>query len=298
MSLIAILISLILERSMSSLREFRKFGWFDEYTDKVLAWSRDRGWQGPGIVLVILAGPLLAVVIINALFDDALLGLLALAFNTLVLFLCLGPKDLEQQVEQFFAAWELEDDEKAREAAEDILGEKPPEALSELQSTMTEKLLLESTERLLAPIFCFTLFAMLGAGPFGVVLYRLSCLLQHRFAGQSDEFAGAVQRLYAIIGWLPAHAIALLFAMAGSFVDAIQQWRERSPAWRDDWQKAVDGAVLAGGLGALQVQPDTEQDMSPDDIPSQLRSVMGLVLRSVVILVVVIAMITLTLFGD
>jgi len=298
MSLIAILISLFLERTMSSLREYRKFGWFDQYTDKVLVWGRDRGWRGPGIVLLILAGPLLGVVLINTLFDDALLGLLALAFNTLVLFLCLGPKDLEQQVEQFFAAWELEDDEQARLAAEEILGEKPPEALSELQSVMTEKLLLESTERLLAPIFCFSLFAMLGAGPFGVVLYRLSCQLQHRYEEQSDEFTAAVKRLYAILGWLPAHVIALLFAMAGSFVDAIQQWRERSPAWRDDWQKAVSGAVLAGGLGALQAQPVSEQDVSPDDIPSRLRSVMGLVLRSVVILIVLIAIITLTLFGD
>jgi len=298
MSLLAILISLILERSMSSLRDYRQFGWFDSYTDKVLAWSSDRGWRGPGAVSLIMAGPVLAVILLNALFDDVLLGLLSLVFSTVVLFLCLGPRDLEQQIERFLAAWEQEDEDEARAAAEDILGETPPEALSELQQSMLERVLLAATQSMLAPIFCFTLFAMLGAGPLGAVLYRLGCHLQQRFTDKSDEFATAVNRFYAIMGWLPAHAVALLFAMAGSFVDTIHQWRERSPAWRDDWQQAVEGAVLAGGMGALQAQPAVESEVSHDDIPSQLRAVMGLVLRSIVILVVVIAIITLTLFGE
>jgi len=298
MSLLAILISLILERSMNSLRDYRQFGWFDNYTDKLLAWSMARGWRGPGAVVLIMAGPVLAVIVLNAMFDDVLLGLLSLAFSTVVLFLCLGPQDLEQQVERFLAAWEQEDEDEARAAAEDILGEKPPEALSELHQQLLERVLLASTERLLAPIFCFTLFAMLGAGPLGVVLYRLGAHLQQRFTAQSDEFGNAVRRFYAIMGWLPAHAAALLFAMAGSFVDTIHQWRERSPAWRDDWQQAVEGAVLAGGLGALQVQPVDESEISHDEIPSQLRAAMGMLLRSMVILVVVIAIITLTLFGE
>jgi len=298
MSLIAILVSLILERSFGHLRDYRQFGWFDKYTDKVKKWSDERNWQGPVVVLLIISGPLLAVIVINSVLDDAFLGLLSLIFSTVVLFLCLAPQDIEKQLETFLTAWESEDEDEAKEAAKDILGEKPPVALSELQQQLVERILIIGSEQILSPIIWFTVFALLGSGPLGAVLYRLSCHLQQRFGQKSDSFATAVNRLYAILGWVPAHLVAMLFAMAGSFVDAIHLWQERRVEWQDDWQKAASLAVVTGGLGALQMPAAaTEDDVSSDDIPQHVRAVMGLVLRSIVILVVIIAIVTLTLFG-
>jgi len=298
MSLIAILISLILERSFSHLRDYRQFDWFDKYTDKVKKWSDERSWQGPVVVLLVILGPLLAVIIVNNLLDDALLGLLSLIFSTVVLFLCLAPQDIEKQLDTFLTAWDNEDEDEAKQAAKEILGETPPEALSELQQQLVQRILIIGSEQILSPIIWFTVFALLGSGPLGVVLYRMSCHLQQRFGEQSDHFANAVNRLYAILGWVPAHLVAMLFAMAGSFVDAIQLWRERRSEWQDDWQKAASLAVVTGGLGALQMPAvATEEDVSSEDVPQHVRAVMGLVLRSIVILVVIIAMITLTLFG-
>ena len=299
MSLIAILISLVLERSFTPLREYRQFGWFDRYTDKVKKWCDDRGWQGPTVVLLVIAGPILAVILVNTILDGVLLGLLSLLFTTAVLFFCLGPQDTEQQVEGFLTAWDSEDEDEAKAAAKELLGETPPEALSELQQQLVERILIVGSERILSPLIWFTVFAMLGSGPLGVVIYRLGCHLQQRLGQQTDAFATSINRLYAILGWVPAHLVALLFAMAGSFVDMIHFWRERSSSWRDDWQQAASLAVITGGLGALQMStPVSEEEISSEDVPQHVRAAMGLVLRSIVILVVLIAVITLTVFGN
>ncbi|MCK4742610.1 MAG: regulatory signaling modulator protein AmpE [Sulfuriflexus sp.] len=295
MSLIAILISLILERSFQSFQEYRQFAWFDKLTDRAKKWCDERNWQGPTVILLIMVGPLLAVILINSLLDGVALGLFSLIFSTAVLFLCLGPLDLDKQVETFLAAWDTEDEETARAAAKELLGETPPESLSELQQQLMERILVAASERILSPIIWFTVFAMLGSGPLGVVLYRLSCHLHQRVAGQADGFATAVNRLYAILGWVPAHVVALLFAMAGSFVDTIQLWRERSSTWRDDWQQAASMAVVTGGFGALQMSVNSAE-VTNEEIPQHVRAALGLILRSIVILVVLIAVITLTIF--
>ena len=297
MSLIAILISLVIERSFSHLRDYRQFDWFDKYTDKIRKWSDDRHWQGPVVVLLIILGPVVAVIIINNLLDGVLLGLLSLVYTTAVLFLCLGPDDVEDQIEKFLTAWDNEDEEDAKTAAKEILGETPPAALGELQQQLVERILIIGSEQILSPIIWFTIFALLGSGPLGVVLYRVSSHLHTRFGQKSDAFAQAVNRLHAILGWLPAHIVALLFAMAGSFVDVIQHWREQRSVWMNDWQKAVNSVVIAGGMGALQMPLSAvEEDINSEDIPQHVHAALGLVLRSIVILVVIIAIITLSIF--
>jgi len=299
MSLIAILISLILERSFQSFQEFRQFAWLDTLIERVKKWCDGRAWGGPATVLLILSGPVAAIIFVNSLLDGVMLGLLSLLFNSIVLFLCLGPQDLDKQVQDFLTAWDNEDEETARAAASELLGETPPESLIELQQQLMERILLAAGERLLSPIIWFTTFAMLGSGPLGVVIYRLSCHLHQRVAGQTDAFSDAVNRLYAILGWVPAHIIALLFAMAGSFVDAIHLWRERSAVWRDDWQQTATMAIVTAGLGALQI-PDSVDEAKHlhDEIPQHIRAALGLILRSIVILVVLIAVITLTVFQN
>jgi len=294
MSLIAIIVSLILERTVESLRRFRRFEWFDAYTDHVKDFCGQRNWLGPLAVVLVMLGPVLVIAIINAIFFEVWLGLFSLAFSTAVLYLCLGPKDIEQQVETFLDAWSNEDEPTARAAAEEILGEAPPEKLSELQQDMVEQILLQANERVLTPIFWFAVFNALGGGPLGAVLYRFSCHMKLRYANEKDEFANAARRLHAILGWLPAHIAALIFAIAGSFVDAISRWRERSAKWREDWPEAVEGSILAGGLGALKLNHDELEDgISAEDVHDRIRSTMGLVLRSVVIMLVLLVIMTL-----
>lgn len=296
MTLIAILISLILERTVESMRAFRRFDWFDQYTDKLLGWTQDRKLGGSSRVLLVMAVPVIAVILINMLFHDVWFGLPSLAFSILVLFICLGPKDLDGQIDRFLEAWQAGDESTARAAAADLLEGTPPESLQELQQALVEKTLLAGNDRLLAPIFWFTVFSVMGSGPLGVVLYRLAYHLNKRFADNASPFSEAARRLHDILAWLPAHMVALAFAMAGSFVDAFHAWRECRQAWRDDWQAGVEGPVLAGGLGALQLHDlADDEEVTADDVQDRVSAAKGLVLRALVISVVLIAL--LTLFG-
>lgn len=294
MSLIAIIISLILERSVESLRRFRRFEWFNAYTDHVKDFCSQRNWLGPLAVVLVMLAPVLVIVIVNAVLYEVWLGFFSLLFSTAVLYLCLGPKDLEKQVDTFLDAWTNEDEAAANQAAEEILGKKPPTELADLQRQLVEKILLEANERVLTPIFWFVVFSALGGGPLGVVLYRLACLMKQRYAEQKDEFAEATRRLHAILGWLPAHVAALIFAIAGSFVDAFSRWRESSRQWRENWQESVNGTVLAGGLGALKLNYDADQAViTADDVHDRVRSSLGLVLRALVIMLVLLVIMTL-----
>ncbi len=86
--------------------------------------------------------------------------------------------------------------------------------------------------------------------------------------------------------------------MAGSFVDALHNWRAQSPTWAGDWQRAVEGTLTAGGLGALQVDI-AEPEQEPEEVDHQtvydtVKSAMGLVWRTVIIWVAVIAVLTMT----
>lgn len=293
MTLIAILITIVIERTVESLRKYRRFGWFHAYADRAVKWCTTRKLKGPATILIVMLGPILAVMLINVAFHDALLGLLTLLFSVVVLFMCFGPEDLDNQVDDFLQAWERQDEDAAREAAAVILGKAPPESRAGLQQALVERILLESNERLLAPLFWFTVFSVLGSGPLGAVLYRLACVLRTKYV--DNELGAASKRLHDILAWIPAYLSALALAMAGSFVDALHAWRERSPQWRDNWQEAVEGAVLAGGLGALQIheQPADDDTLTVEDVHDQVRSAMGLTLRALVINVVLIALVTL-----
>ena len=296
MTLIAILLSLILEHTVESMRAYRRFDWFENYTDKVLIWAKERKLSGTVSVLLVMAVPVSVVILVNVALHDVLLGLLSLVFSVFVLFICLGPKDLDTQIDNFLGAWKDENEALAHDAAEDLLETTPPESLNALQQSLVENILLAANDRLLAPIFWFTVFSVMGSGPLGVVLYRLAYNLNKRFADNDSPFSEAAKRLHDILAWLPAHMVALAFAMAGSFVDAIHAWRERRPAWRDDWQAGVEATILAGGLGALQLHDMTsDSEVTPDDVQDRVSSAKGLVLRALVISVVMIAL--MTLFG-
>jgi membrane protein required for beta-lactamase induction len=278
------------------MRAYRRFDWFDNYTDKVLTWTQGHKLSGSVMVLLVMAMPVIAVILVNVILYDVLFGLLSLVFSVFVLFICLGPKDLDGQVDNFLEAWKDENEDAAREAAEDLLESTPPESLNALQQALVEKTLLAANDRLLAPIFWFTVFSVMGSGPLGVVLYRLAYHLNKRFAEIDSPFSEAAKRLHDILAWLPAHMVALAFAMAGSFVDAIHAWRERRPAWRDDWQAGVEATILAAGLGALQLHDiASDAEVTTDDVQDRVSSAKGLVLRALVIGVVLIAL--MTLFG-
>jgi len=189
MALIAILLSILIERFLGSLEEMRRFNWFDA----LLAWVRGFSWSdGAGGTAVAVGVPVLAVMLAAHLLN-ALWWPLAFLFALLVLIYSLGPKDLEAQVEAFLDARERGDDESAWLHARDLLGDAEVTNARELTRAMVEAVLVEANERFLGVFFWFVVL-----GPAGALLYRLSYQLSCGVDGDSD-FAVAARRLHYLL---------------------------------------------------------------------------------------------------
>lgn len=282
MTLIAILLSLFLERFLGSLEEMRRFGWFDALVNQI----RRQPWaDGPAGVAAAVLLPVVAVLLLGVLFG-ALGWAVFFLFALLVLLFSFGPRDLEAEVEAFLDARERDDEEAAMLHAADLLGGSEVENSRKLTRAMLETMLAEANERFFGVLFWFIVL-----GPVGALLYRLSCVMQRSTAAEQSVFAGAARRLHHILAWLPARLTALAYALSGSFVDAMHYWREEAPKWLEDSRFIL----IASGFGALRYQP-AEDEEAPLDLleeDSYIREALALIRRAALVWLAVLAIFTL-----
>jgi len=171
--------------------------------------------------------------------------------------------------------------------------------------------------------FWFVVLASCGLGPAGAVLYRLAEFSQ-RYWSYKNRTTGAItndglcqrsETLFALIDHLPARLTAFGFAVVGNFEEAVACWRRDAELWR----QPNDGAVLAAAAGAVGVRlggksapplgADRSQGLDPataaqetdargstpgaTPVLGHLRSVVGLVWRSVVLWMLLLALLSL-----
>jgi adenosylcobinamide-phosphate synthase len=121
----------------------------------------------------------------------------------------------------------------------------------------------------------------------------------------SDTLQNAARVAWRRIDWLPARLTAVAFAVVGNFEEAIDCWRNHAQRFPDD----NDGVVLAATAGALNVRlggealraehapdaGDQDSESTPGRTPemAHLPSVVGLIWRSVVLWMVLLALLTL-----
>lgn len=291
MVLFAILFSLLIERVWDAVTDLRSPVWFERYADRMRhRLGADRLWDGPLGVFLILLFPLLAVALVQ-LALAAMLGLLAFVFAVLVLLFSLGPRDLESDVQRFLAAWEQGDQAQARAAARHITGLSfEPADPAALGKAVVEGILVAAHERIVGVIFWFVIL-----GPVGALLFRLSCVLKDKYsyAGETGGFTQAVFVLHGVLSWLPCRLTVLGYALTGSFGDAMHRWRDEAPGWARDWLAGNRQVLVAGGLGALQVEQELSEEETGGVSTQLVRAALAMVWRTVLLLVVVIAVITL-----
>lgn len=143
--------------------------------------------------------------------------------------------------------------------------------------------------------------------------------------GASPALQHAATKAWSVIDFVPARVTALGFAVVGSFEDAIDAWRSYTQRFPADAPVASenrnDGIILAATSGAVNVRlggetlktvfsphvlpgftaggPDIEQPAPTESTAGRvaevahLRSVVGLVWRSVVLWMVLLALLTL-----
>jgi membrane protein required for beta-lactamase induction len=151
-------------------------------------------------------------------------------------------------------------------------------------------LLEQANVRLFAVLFWFMLI-----GPAGALLYRCAAFLAGEAATlEKPRLARAAERTFAVLDWAPARLLSLSFFLAGSFDDAMHAWR-RVTAAEQDLSESNRSVVIVTGCGAMRHDVEDAFDESEHGDAYDLywvRAARGLVLRSVVVWVTVVALLT------
>jgi adenosylcobinamide-phosphate synthase len=250
--------------------------------------------------------------------------LLALAWNVAVLYLTLGFRQFSHFFTDIRDALDAGDEATARAR----LAEWRHLDASELPRTellrhVIEHSLLAAHRHVFGVFFWFVFLSAVGLGPAGAVLYRMAEFSSRYWAFKSrtvgvtmnERLMALSQQLFSKIDHVPARLTAFGFAVVGNFEEAVTAWRRDASLWK----YPNEGILLAAAAGAVGVQlggaaapgvtPDRSQsfvDAAPSDaaesrgstggMPAQLghlRSVVGLVWRSVVLWMLLLALLSL-----
>ena len=277
MSFIAILLSIVFELSIKSLESWRRFAWFEAFTDWVLLQMQKTALRdSPLTVLAILAPLLLGVWLVATALAHAwfILGFL---FGVFVLLMTLGPVDPMRQVHDYLRAMEAGDVAEAKKHAEALCARAVDDNPAVTAELVKQAALIRVCENILGIFFWFVLL-----GPVGAVLFRAGCLLRLRYDGVQDGLVDAINDLYRILIWIPARLSVIAFALVGGFVETLQSMDHISDLWKRD----SDGLLIEAGLGAIPVST------APEDQPDlqSVHEVLALIKRTVLAWITVLGL--------
>lgn len=289
MSLLSVIIALLLDRFLPDTGRFRARS---RYLD-VLNWLGERlnaieflrGF--PAAALVIIAGPIVLVWVLDLLSADNLFSdLLVIAASAAVLFWSLSWRELSDATEAFTDAFDRQQYDEAMRRADDLDCQINQSQLNHAPATMLTHGLAQSTERLFGVLFWFV---ALG-GPVGSLLYISTVLLRqqlndraelttarqsmqpaHTASGTSAassamspleagtdaddpaqrEFTQALIQMNYWLNWIPTRLAAAAFVLVGSFEDALNGWRSHGIYCLGRFQDDNAALTVCTGLGAL-----------------------------------------------
>lgn len=277
MALICILIGILFERFSELLEKNRNFEWFEHYSRWLLKTLPGISSQHNSSILILLLPIMFFIAMIQSWSDDKLLGIIEIAIGLGAFMYCLGPKNLDRQVDRYLAAHET-GDEPAREfEASAIMQKKAPADPDQQTLEVMRAILHESNDRFFCVIFWFALL-----GPFGAILYRLTSHTMRNTG--SATLANAATQLQALLAWAPAHLMAMGFALTGNYEGAKQEFYNKNK--QRDLPESNYHTLITAGQGAIK-------DCTPGDEIGCIRSARALVLRTLVVWLAFIAILTL-----
>jgi adenosylcobinamide-phosphate synthase len=250
--------------------------------------------------------------------------LLAMALDVAVLYFTLGFRQFSHYITDMRDALDRgNEDEVRRLLAEWLHLDASELPRTEVLRHMVEHALLASHRHVFGVFFCYVVLAALGMGPAGAVAYRMAEFASRYWAYRQRTLdAPANERLLQVsqqvFGWVdlvPTRLTAFGFAVVGNFEEAVNGWRRDAGLW----QQPNEGILLAAAAGAVGVQlgghaapgvtPDRSKTFSSGlqagigtaqgstaGVPLQaghLQSVVGLVWRSVVLWMLLLALLSL-----
>lgn len=306
MSFFAILLALMLDQA-------RPLGRNNPVHEGMRSWARwtrqalDAGQSHHGWLAwwLAVAGPALTAAVVYWVLW-AIHGLLAFAWLTLTLYLTLGFRQFSHHFTAIRVALESGDEAGARAAlARWRGGDVADLPREELLRHVIEHSVVAAHRHVFGVLVCFVVLAAFGLGPAGAVLYRMAEHLSRRWqrtpsvAGDSDASRQAALTGWHWVDFLPVRVTALAFAVVGNFEEAIANWRQERQA-----SPGNDAVLLAATAGAINVRLAGQtagagwadgSDWASNGssrIPqlAHLASMVGLVWRSVVLWLLLLAL--------
>ena len=322
MSFISVLFALLLEQARPLSRgnpvHAGLRAWIRWSTRNFDAGRSVHGWLAWGFAVV---GPSLASLLIYLLLQYFVGWPLAVLWSIAVLYVTLGFRQFSFHFTQIRDALADGDEDLARQLLADwqqIDARELPR--SEIVRHVIEHSVLSAHRHVFGVLAWFSVLAAFGLGPAGAVLYRLSEFVtrywQHKSKMQHQPVSDALQQTalnaWAAMDWMPARMTAVSFAVVGSFEEAIDGWRNYEPRSSGD----NDGIILAATSGAVNIRlgdvantapvafpaglddalgAQSRQEAPPGQTPelAHLAVVVGLVWRTVVMWMVLLALLTL-----
>jgi adenosylcobinamide-phosphate synthase len=323
MSFFSIFLALVIEqvRPLSghhflhdSLRQ-----WASWVARNVDAGQKTQGWLTWTITV---GAPALLALAVHWLLALTLGWAFAVAWNVALLYATLGFRQFSHHFTDIRDALEDGNETLARELLaqwQQVDASALPR--SEIVRHVIEHSVIDAHRHVFGVFFWYAVLSVVGLGPVGAVVYRVAEFTSRFWAesrpppqdGQifSDSWTQATAQAWHAADWLPARATALGFAIVGSFEDAMDGWRNHSQKFPND----NDGVILAATAGAIHIQLggaalkhaaalDAELDSAdeaagsgstPGRVPEvgHFAQVVGLVWRTVVMWLVLVALLTL-----
>ena len=281
MILIIILLALLIENYAGLPGNIRQLDWVSGYVAALRSrCNRYSFWDGPGGVLLTLAGPMLLVALLVWILSVVFYPM-AVVISLVCLLYALGPH-LNVQLDDYVKALEAGDLSRTQQLTAElsVSGES-----GQSERELLEGILVHAFDRLFGVLFWFIVL-----GPGGAILYRLAAALVQR-QEIPGNYAEATRTLYNILNWPAARLFALGNALTGNMVDAMEEWREVE---RKSF--AVNEYVIrASGMGALNYQPmEDNVDVLLEDRIYWIRSLQGMLNRTLLIWLTVLGLITLS----
>ncbi len=275
MIFLSILIALVLERVTPQFVDFRQNRWLRDYGQwmvSVLHVERFGAWMG----LAALIFPLVVLIsIVTGLFENALFGLFELAFNTIVIFFCLGPKELDSQVDRYLDAIEVGGSQQRFTLASQFTHQAPSMDLPAQVVQVCKAIYVEANTRVFAVLFWFMVL-----GPVAAIIYRvLEQFLNTNYLDKSlVPVKQVIKTVVGWIDWLPVRITLFSYMVSGNFEEALQTYRQGTVAAVDMVEQNVE---LLQNVGYQSISShNVENETQAMDL---IRKSRGLFLRSLVV---------------
>jgi len=271
---ISLIIALVLDRIFPDLLAYRSDRWITNYC-QLLGDRWKAGRFGPWPMLGFIVVPVLLLIsLVNSVFAFGSINLFTLAFYTVVVYLCLGSRSLDRDIDAYIDALTESDHDRAARDAGAMFGA-DVDSEPEVQIRQVAGSIFVLANRNLYSV----IFWIVVGGPVVLVVYRLlERIAAQNFVSDYQNINHKSRQLMAWLEWIPAHLSGFAFLICGNFDAGLKRLREQS-MFEVDVGAVNDSYLQQVGLASIR----TEEGVA--DLPNAelIKASRGLVLRSLVL---------------